>query len=505
MIDFTPVFRPYARRRRAELLREDAPAEQEHQLRLLLARAADTRFGRDHGFSSIRTIADFQRAVPLRRYEAMWAEYWKAPFPVIDDVSWPGRIPFFAVTSGTATGVTKYIPVSREMNHANTRAGLDVLVHHLAHRPQSRALGGKSFMLGGSTALKEHAPGVHSGGLSGIAIRQVPWWLRPFNFPPPGIAAETDWEKKTDAIAQAAPAADIRTISGTPPWLLMLFERQRALSGKWGARALYPNLEMMVHGGVNFKPYRAQFEAFLEGRAELREVYPASEGFIALQDETPGDGLRLQCGNGLFFEFVPLEELDSASPVRHTVANAETGANYAIVLSTCAGCWAYVIGDTVRFLTRAPPRILITGRTSYFVSAVGEHLTGEEIEDAVTAAAAAIGIGATEFSMGTRFAERRGKADGHLYVVEFARHPLAGEEIARFAALLDARLCELNDDYRTCRLDASVLSPPEIMTVPKGTFAAWMKARGRLGGQNKIPRVINDPELFGELVAFAGR
>jgi hypothetical protein len=499
MIDLTPLFRIYARRRRQAVSRENAVAVQNAQLMALIGRAKDTRFGRDHDFAKLRSIGDFQRAVPLRRYENFWTDYWKEPFPVLDNVSWPGRIPFFAASSGTTSGTSKYIPVTAGMNRANARAALDLLVHHLHHRPKSRVLGGKSFMLGGSTALVERAPGIASGDLSGIAMKERPRWLRPFTFPPAEIGRETDFEKKVEKIVELAPRSDIRVVAGTPSWLLLLFDRQMRRAGAHSLRALYPKLELVVHGGVNFKPYRARFESLLDGAAELREAYAASEGFIALQDETPETGLRLIADNGLFFEFVPVEELGRDAPTRHTVADAEPGVNYALVLTSCAGLFAYVIGDTVRFVSRDPPRILVTGRTSYSMSAFGEHLIGEEIENAVVAAADSIGETVSDFSMGALFPAAAGEAGGHLYVVEFAGG-LRADALARFSAALDQDLKARNDDYRSHRGDSSV-KPPEILAVPPGTFAGWMKARGRMGGQNKVPRVINDTELFRNLLS----
>jgi hypothetical protein len=438
--------------------------------------------------------------VPLRRYEDFWREYWQQPFPMLVDVTWPGIIPYFAVTSGTTSGTSKYIPVTQEMNRSNSRASFDILVHHLAHRPKSRPLDGKVFMLGGSTDLVQQAPTVYSGDLSGIAVKRLPGLLRAFTFPPPAIAREKDFEKKVERIAQLVPYTRIRVVGGTPSWLLLLFDRQQALFGRPAtARELYPELELLVHGGVNFKPYRARFEAFLAGGAELREVYPASEGFIALQDESPGDGLRLMTDNGLFFEFVPVEELGDANPTRHTLANVQLDVNYAVVVSTCAGCWAYVIGDTVRFLSRIPPRIVVTGRTSYFLSAFGEHLIGEEIEDAVAAAARKLGGELRDFCVGPLIPARAGENARHLYVVEFTNGDMS--RMPEFAAAVDAYLVRRNDDYRAHRADGS-LAKPEALPVPPGSFAAWMKARGRMGAQNKVPRVINDADLFRQLLSF---
>jgi hypothetical protein len=296
---------------------------------------------------------------------------------------------------------------------------------------------------------------------------------------------------------------DIRVITGTPSWLLILFDKQQAMAGRpVTARDLYPRLEMLVHGGVNFKPYRARFEQFLAGGAELREVYPASEGFIALQDETPDAGLRLLTDTGLFFEFVPLEELDSPNPTRHWLGTAETGVNYAIVLSTCSGCWAYVIGDTVRFVSLDPPRILITGRTSYSLSAFGEHLIGEEIEDAIASAAEAGKLTVTDFSVGAVYPSGAGELGGHLYIVEFEQIP-APAAVEAFGKHVDDDLKKRNDDYRAHRAEGFGMHAPKVRAVAPGTFAQWMKSRGRLGGQNKVPRIISDQQLFADLAKFA--
>jgi hypothetical protein len=390
MFDATPVLKFYARRRGVVLDRENTIEVQRQELLKLLRYAAATRFGVDHGFSAIWDVADFQARVKLRRYEDMWRDYWQPAFPRLVDCTWPGAIGCFALSSGTTSGTTKYIPVSDAMNRGNSNGAKDMLVHHVRNRPSTRLLAGKNFMLGGSTDLTELAPRVCAGDLSGIVAARLSRWSRAFIYPPRELALIADWEKKIDALVQGVTQEDIRSISGTPSWLLIFFEkmfakhpeRERKLS------AFFPDLELIAHGGVNFVPYRPQFEALLEGsRAETREVYAASEGFIASADRGPGEGMRLNADNGLFFEFVPVAELAAPQPTRHWVANFELGVDYAIVVSSCAGLFAYVLGDIVRFVDRAPPRLLVTGRTSYYLSSFGEHLTGDEIEDAVATAA----------------------------------------------------------------------------------------------------------------------
>ena len=506
MFDATPLVRLYARRRRRQLAALDPVAAQRAELSRLVRTAAATRFGRDHDFAAIADVDDFQARVPLRRFEDFWADYWQAAFPRLDDVSWPGRIPLFAETSGTTTGTAKYIPVSAAMLRANMRAGLDLLVHHLANRPSSRPLGGRLFILGGSTALATLAPGVRTGDLSGIAAALSPWWAAPFAFPPPALARLADWDAKVAAIAAAAPAGNVRLIGGTPSWLLPLFERIAAAAGNDAVRLVrhFPALELVVHGGVNFAPYRERFTDMLAGsRAELREVYPASEGFIATADAGPDDGLRLNVDNGLFFEFIPTEELDNAAPTRHWLATVEPGVDYAIAVSTCAGLWAYVIGDTVRLVNRSPPRLIVSGRTSYTLSAFGEHLIDAEIEAAVAAAAAAIGENVTDYVAAPLFADGSGGCDGHLYLVECARGVDAAAG-ARFASVLDGALCATNDDYRVHRSATIGIAGPSIEFVAPGTFARWMALRGKLGGQHKVPRIINDADLLANLRAFVG-
>jgi hypothetical protein len=506
MIDATFLLRYYAKRRLPQLALEDAAAMQGAVLQSLLAMAANTRFGVDHGFAEIKSIEEYRARVPLRRYEDFWTEYWEPSFPRLFNCTWPDLIRYFCVTSGTTTGVTKYIPCSDKMRAANVRAAVEVLVHHFANRPTTHILAGRSLMLGGSTDLKQHAPNVHSGDLSGIAAANVPWWARRRYYPPRDVALLADWEQKVERMARLSLDANITSLSGTPSWLLLFLDRVMALKGGGASRLvdLFPDLEMIAHGGVHFGPYRERFAALLDGsHAETREAYAASEGFIATADRGPGEGLRLIVDNGLFFEFVPVGELGSSNPTRHWVGNAELDVNYALVLSTCAGAWSYIIGDTVKFVSRSPPRILVTGRTTYSLSAFGEHLIDAEIEEGITAAAHEIGASVTDYSVGPIFPASQGERGRHLYIVEFARAIADRAILDRFAARLDRALAETNEDYASHRAGGFGLDPPQLIEIAPGSFAAWMKRRGRLGGQNKVPRIINDATLLAELREFA--
>lgn len=502
MIDFTPLFRLYARRRVKRLAQQDPVAAQEKELLKLVRRAAGTRFGKDHDFTSIKSVADFQARVPLRTYEQMWTEYWQPAFPNLEGVSWPGPVPYLTLSSGTTSGASKYLPLTKEMRRSNVRAALTTLSLHAAANPKSKFFAGTSLMLGGSSDLQEEAPGIYSGDLSGVIAKTMPAWAKPFAFPPDEIALMSDWDAKLHRIAEASLDRSVRVITGTPSWVLILLERVAQLRAQKGeAGKLYPELSLYVHGAVNFAPYRERFNRLFEGQGvDFREVYPASEGFVAIADRGPGEGLRLLCDNGIFFEFVPLDELGSANPTRHWVKTIQPEIDYAVVMSTNSGLFSYVIGDTVRFVTTNPPRLLITGRTSYMLSAFGEHLIAEEIESAVAKAAGERGLNVTDYSVGPIFPAPDSDVGGHLYVIEFETQPDAAT-VASFGEAVDTELKRMNDDYRAHRAG---MFPPRFHAVPPGTFMDWMRARGRLGGQNKVPRIITKADLLQNLRDFTG-
>jgi hypothetical protein len=489
-------FHLHARLRKEVVEELDPRRTQERALLSLVRRARATRFGRDHTFERIRSVADFQKAVPMRTYEALWNDYLQEYYPVFEDLTWPGKIPFLALTSGTTQGATKYIPVSREMVRSNRKAAQTMVAYHMAHRPDSRLFHGRLFFLGGTADLEEPAPGVRQGDLSGIAALELTPVLRPYTFPPLELALESNWDRKLALLAERSLGERITLISGVPSWLLMLFQRVLELSGKSMIGEVWPGLELVVHGGVKFDPYEQAFRDVL-GRDDIRlqETYPCSEGFIAFGDPRTGL-LRLLLDHGLFYEFVPVDQLDSASPTRHWLGNAQLGLNYAIVVSTCAGMWSHVIGDTVRLESLDPPLIRFTGRTKYTLSAFGEHLISEEVELAVAAASAATGARVRDWHVGPVF---RGALGYHLYVVEFLVPPGDPDPFRR---VLDADLSRRNADYLAHRDEGVGLPLPAVITVRPGAFESWMRSRGKLGGQNKVPRMDSTGTLTGELVDF---
>ena len=495
------VFGHYARRRVAGLDRYPAARSQEQVLLRLVRQAAATRFGRDHGFAAIRTVADFQRRVPLRDYEAFWSEYWRPAFPQLTNSTWPGPVPYLALSSGTTTGSTKYIPVSAAMLASNRRAALTSLAWFRAAHPDTALFTGRMFFLGGSTDLSRPDPSFPqtlAGDLSGIATREVPAVLRPYTYPPPDLALLSDWEEKLDRLARQSAALPITLVSGVPSWLLVLFERLRQLTGRERIAEVWPTLRAVVHGGTRFDPYRGLFRRLVGDGVHFLETYPASEGFVAAEDPRHGL-LRLIPDHGVFFEFVPVRELGHDRPTRHTVADVVPGVQYAVVLTTCAGLWGYVLGDTVCFERRDPPLFRFTGRTRQFLSAFGEHLIGEEVERAVAQAASAIGADVVDFHVGPVFPDSAGVVGRHRYLVEFARPP---RDVESFTREVDAALCRINDDYRAHRAGDLTLEGPEIVTVRRGGFAEWMRSREKLGGQHKVPRVDNSGRLTEELTGW---
>jgi hypothetical protein len=547
----------------AEWQRDPAPA-QKALLDGLVRSAARTRFGAEHHFDSIRSIADYQNSVPLRTY-ADFKPYWDRVFEGERDVTWPGRPRYFAVTSGTtsistaatprsndsslrSTSGNKYIPVSDEGIRSQLRVGRDILNFYINHTRDTGLFRGRFMFLGGSTVLKEHPHGILSGDLSGILAIETPLYAGLLRLPTGRTAAIADWEQKLDAVAREAATADVRGIGGTPSWLICVFERVLKLRREAGhpARTLadvWPNLSLLVHGGVNFGPYRAAFEALFGLPAGVGkpvttlEVYPASEGFIGVEDVPGTQDLLLMMDSGLFYEFIPAEEIGAAKPTRRTVADVETGVNYAIALSTNSGLWSYIVGDTVRFTSLRPHRLRITGRTQQFLSAFGEHLVAEDVELAITAACQATGAQVQDFHVApiypvaqasinhqdTKAPRTNGAVsnpsvrssclgalvvkDGaddmrprHQWLVEFLQPPADAE---KFGAALDEALRRQNEDYAAHRQGDAGMQPPEIVALPPKTFYRAMKEIGRFGPQNKAPRLRNDREFAEVLLKIA--
>jgi GH3 auxin-responsive promoter len=506
MMDATPLLRGYAAWRLRRLARQDAAATQRATLRSLLTKGAKTRFGVAHGFAGLHDVVAYQARVKPRAWEAFWTEWWQAGFPLLRGATWPDDIPCVALSSGTSGGPTKRIPVSAAMLRSNRWAALETLCWHVAAHPRSRVLAGRNFILGGSTALREVAPGVApgvvEGDLSGIAARDIPFWARGRSWPPDDIALLGDWERKMARLVAETPRETITSLSGTPSWLLLFLDMLADANPRLPRRlsALFPNLELVVHGGVGFAPYAGRFAQWLEGGSvALREVYAASEGFFAVADRGPGEGLRLILDNGIFYEFVSPAQVADPNAPRRWIGDAETGVDYALVVTTNAGLWSYIVGDTVVLTDRNPPRVRVSGRTAWMLSVFGEHVIGSELDAAVVRAAGALGVAVSEYAVGAVFPDAASGKGGHWFLVEASGTP----DAQHFAAVLDTTLSALNEDYAAHRGGGFGMHAPRVTFVPPGSFTAWMRTRGKLGGQNKVPRVILDPALLESLAAYA--
>ncbi len=490
----------YAGIRTSELDRMDVPRMQRQTLLHLVAQARHTRFGREHDFASIRSVEDYQQRVPLGDYEQFWQNYWAPNFPRIDNQTWPGHIPYYALSSGTTSGTTKYIPISREMLASNQKAAFTTLALFRHFAPKTPLLNGRIFFLGGSTALREQEDGSKAGDLSGIAATEASTFLRPYTFPPPDLALLSDWEEKITRLAEASVRLPITMLSGVPSWMLLLFERLKRVSGRDKIIDIWPELRLVIHGGTKFDPYRELFRQELgSDLVHFIETYPCSEGFVASEDPRY-ELLRIVPDHDIFFEFVPVEDLELDRPARHTLANVERGVQYAVIMTTCAGLWSYQVGDTVAFEQRDPPLLRFTGRTKYFLSAFGEHLISEEVEKAVAAACTATESTASDFHVGPVFPQDR--PGFHRYLIEFKHPP---DDLNAFTQQLDGELCRLNEDYEAHRVGDLTMLAPEVQIVPPGGFTAWMRSRGKLGGQHKVPRMDNSGEITRQLEAFFAR
>lgn len=454
----------------------------------LVQKAQSTRFGKDHFFKDIHTYEDFKEAVPVRDYEEL-KPYIEHILHGEESVLWPGKPTYFAKTSGTTSGV-KYIPITADSipNHINSAR--DALLNYIHETGNSAFLDNKLIFLSGSPVLEQKA-GIHIGRLSGIVNHHVPQYLRTNQLPSYETNCIEDWETKLEKIIDETIHQPMSLISGIPPWVQMYFDRIRARTGR-DIKDVFPNFSLFVYGGVNFEPYRAKLFESIGKRVDSVETYPASEGFLAFQDSQTEEGLLMLLNSGIFFEFIPVENYFDPKPRRLSIAEVEVGRNYAVVINSNAGLWGYSIGDTVRFVSTQPYRILVTGRIKHFISAFGEHVIGEEIEKALQYAMQRHPeVEVTECTVAPQVTPPEGGLPYHEWLVEFATPPA---DPTSFAQDLDQRLTELNVYYKDL-IAGSILRSLVLTPLSKNSFINYMRAEGKLGGQNKVPRLSNDRKI----------
>ena len=469
-------------------------ATQQQVLKQLIHRAQDTLFGRAHRFNTIQSYADFKALVPIRDYEGL-APYINKIKAGAGNVLWPGKPLYLAKTSGTTSG-SKYIPITKDSLPHHIQATRNALLNYIHETGQAAFLARKMLFLSGSPWLT-YIDSIPTGRLSGIVNHHVPAYLQRNQLPSFATNCIEDWQAKVDAIVEETLQTRLGLVAGIPPWVQMYFDKLQQRTGQ-PITDVFPDLAVLVHGGVNFAPYQTKLVATLGKPMDTIETYPTTEGFIAFQDSQQAAGLLLQLNCGIFFEFILAQEYFTDNPTRLCIEEVELGVEYALLLSTNAGLWAYSLGDTVKFVSKAPYRIIVTGRLKHFISAFGEHVIAEEVDKAMQHALAAHPEAVlTEFTVAPHVSQQSGESFYHEWLVEFSRPP---ENTSAFAQDLDQKLCQLNAYYNDL-VAGKVLQPLQLTQLPKDTFKQHMQAKGKLGGQNKLIRLANDRTMADALLA----
>lgn len=453
----------------------------------LIQQAKDTHFGKDHNFNSITSHEDFVTRVPVRDYEAL-RFYVDRMVGGEVNILWPGKPLYFAKTSGTTSGA-KYIPLTKDSMPFHIQAARNAILCYIHETGNTKVVDGKMIFLQGSPLLSEKN-GVKLGRLSGIVAHYVPKYLQKNRLPSLETNCIEDWETKVEAIVTETQDQDMSIISGIPSWVQMYFERLQNRTGK-KIGELFKNFDLFIYGGVNYEPYRSKFENLIGRKVDSIELYPASEGFFAFQDKQKDKGLLLQLNSGIFYEFVVASTFFEEHPKRYTIGEVSLGINYVMIISTNAGLWGYNLGDTIQFTSLKPYKIIVTGRIKHFISAFGEHVIGKEVEETMKEALETFGFSINEFTVAPQTQTSDNQLPYHEWLIEFETEPQNIPEVATF---MDKALQKQNSYYQDL-IKGKVLQPLKITSLPKDAFNDYMKSQGKLGGQNKIPRLSNDRKI----------
>ena len=465
----------------------------------LLDRAKNTVFGAAHKFSEIRTLEQFQQQVPIASYEDLQPMIMRV-MEGEQNLLWPSEIKWFAKSSGTTSDKSKFIPVSWEaLEDCHFRGGKDVIAIYSQNYPENKLLTGKGLTLGGSHQINAYSNQSYFGDLSAILIENMPFWAHFIRTPSQEVALLNEWEAKLDIITQETIRDNVTSLAGVPSWNLVLIKHILETTGKENLLEVWPNLELFIHGGVSFTPYRDQFNKLIPSdKMHYLEVYNASEGHFAIQDNPRSDDMLLMLDYGVFFEFVPMEEVFSSNPRALPIEAVETGVNYAIVISTNGGLWRYMIGDTVIFTSTFPHKIKISGRTKHFINAFGEEVIIENAEKALDIACGKANAVLSEYTAAPIYMGDEAKGS-HEWLIEFEKEPV---DMDYFTSVLDNALCSINSDYEAKRYKSITLEMPTVRKMPRGTFYRWLGEKGKLGGQNKVPRLSNDRAMVDEIMTM---
>lgn len=472
------------------------PIEVQDELLLRLIKSAQyTEWGNKHGYKDISSLEDYKNRFPVQRYEDV-LPYVLRMQKGRQNLLWPNEIRWFAKSSGTTSGKSKFIPVSYEsLEECHFKGGKDLLSLYFDSNPEADAHRGKTLVVGGSKYDIKDSDGAYVGDLSAIIMDNLPIWVELKRTPSLDIALLDNWEEKLDKMARFTISEDVRVLSGVPSWTLVLLKRILEITGKENIREVWPNIELFMHGGVNFAPYRQQFENIISGRMNYAESYNASEGYFGIQDRLHSDELLLMLDYGIYYEFVEMGEWDKKDPKTLSLEEVKKGVQYAIVITTNGGLWRYMLGDTIEFTSLFPFRIRVSGRTSHFINAFGEELIIDNAERAIEKATNQTGAIINEYTAGPVYMSD-GNTGAHEWLIEFEKMPRNMDE---FIHVLDAELKNLNSDYEAKRTNNFTLQLPIVNVLPNGVFHEWLKSKNKLGGQHKVPRLSNSRSFIEEL------
>lgn len=473
-------------------------AAQREVLQELVTSAQYTEIGRQYGFSRLFTVRDFKRTVPVHEYEDL-KPYIDRMLQGEENLLWNTPVKWFAKSSGTTNDKSKFIPVSEESLEENHYQGAkDVLTLYYGFNPDSELLSGKGLVIGGSHQVSQATDEISYGDLSAVLLQNSPFWGHWLRTPDLSIALMDEWEHKIEQLALNTIPENVTSISGVPTWTLVLMKRILEMTGKSCISEVWPNLELYMHGGVSFVPYREQFRQLISKDIQYLEMYNASEGFFAAQDSPDADGMLLFTRHGIFYEFMPIEEYGKKFPNTIGLNKVEPGKQYAPVISTTGGLWRYIIGDTIQFSSLAPYRIKVSGRLKHFINAFGEEVIVDNTDKAITTACEKTGAAVNDYTAAPIYFSQHGNG-AHEWLVEFEKEP---DDLAFFAYELDSALKNLNSDYEAKRQKDIALRMPVVRAVKKGLFNEWLRSRGKLGGQHKVPRLSNDRTILESILSF---
>lgn len=468
----------------------------------LISSAQFTEYGKKYNFEHINSILEYQKTVPLNNYDTL-KPYIQRILEGQQNILWPSEITWFAKSSGTTSDKSKFIPVSKEaLDDNHYKSGKDAIALYLSRFPESKITSGKCLVIGGSHQLNQLSEDTFYGDLSAVMMQNMPWTGQFLRTPDLSIALMEEWEEKIEMIAQSTIHENVTFITGVPTWTIVLFKRILEITGAKNMLEVWPNLELYLHGGVSFKPYKEQFKKYIPSE-EMHYIdsYNASEGFFASQDAPEHEGMLLFLNHGIFYEFIPMDEFGKENPQVLTLKGVKMNTNYAMVISTNTGLWRYVIGDTVQFTSLAPFRIKITGRTTFFLNAFGEEVIVDNADNAIAEACNKTGAVVNDYSAAPVYMTDTTNG-AHEWVIEFDSLPCP---LNVFVSEMDNALKAINSDYEAKRHKDIALRMPIVHIMPKGGFSAWLKDKNKLGGQHKVPRLSNDRKLLEELIPFTKR